>query len=115
MNEPAAVFDNQQDFLVALDTGSDACWQVQAGITLSFSAASARQGGLILTLAPARCYPGLLRQVLQRRFLEADALCMCGLSLDDQQHLRLHRALPARHDPIGAINALWCLAGLPPR
>lgn len=118
MNEPVAVFDNQHDFLTALKTATTACWPVQSGVTLWFtavSAVSADKAMLILTLAPARHYPGMLRQMLQRRFLEADALFACGLSLDEQQHLRLRRALSTLTESVAAIDELWRLAGLPPR
>ncbi|KFF63662.1 hypothetical protein [Pectobacterium brasiliense] len=115
MNEPMAVFDNQHDFLTALKTATTACWPVQSGVTLWFTAVSADKSMLTLTLAPARHYPGMLRQMLQRRFLEADALFACGLSLDEQQHLRLRRALSTLAESVAAIDELWCLAGLPPR
>ncbi|MBN3198073.1 type III secretion protein [Pectobacterium brasiliense] len=115
MNEPVAVFDNQHDFLTALKTATTACWPVQSGVTLWFTAVSADKSMLTLTLAPARHYPGMLRQMLQRRFLEADALFACGMSLDEQQHLRLHRALSTLAESVAAIDELWCLAGLPPR
>ncbi|WGL30029.1 type III secretion protein [Pectobacterium brasiliense] len=115
MNEPVAVFDNQHDFLTALKTVTTACWPVQSGVTLWFTAVSADKSMLTLTLAPARHYPGMLRQMLQRRFLEADALFACGLSLDEQQHLRLRRALSTLAESVAAIDELWCLAGLPPR
>ena len=115
MNEPVAVFDNQHDFLTALKTATTACWPVQSGVTLWFTAVSADKSMLTLTLAPARHYPGMLRQMLQRRFLEADALFACGLSLDEQQHLRLRRALSTLAESVAAIDELWCLAGLPPR
>ncbi|KFF61670.1 type III secretion protein [Pectobacterium brasiliense] len=115
MNEPVAVFDNQHDFLTALETATTACWPVQSGVTLWFTAVSADKSMLTLTLAPARHYPGMLRQMLQRRFLEADALFACGLSLDEQQHLRLRRALSTLAESVAAIDELWCLAGFPPR
>ncbi|RUR90466.1 type III secretion protein [Pectobacterium polaris] len=115
MSEPAAVFDNQNDFLTALETATTACWPVQPGVTLWFTAVSAQKAMLTLTLAPARHYPGMLRQILQRRFLEADALFACGLSLDEQQHLRLRRTLATLTDSVAAIDELWRLAGLPPR
>ncbi|MBN3115795.1 type III secretion protein [Pectobacterium brasiliense] len=115
MNEPVAVFDNQHDFLTALKTATTACWPVQSDVTLWFTAVSADKAMLTLTLAPARHYPGMLRQMLQRRFLEADALFACGLSLDEQQHLRLRRALSTLAESVAAIDELWCLAGLPPR
>ncbi|WP_434996427.1 type III secretion protein [Pectobacterium brasiliense] len=115
MNEPVAVFDNQHDFLTALKTATTAFWPVQSGVTLWFTAVSADNAMLTLTLAPARHYPGMLRQMLQRRFLEADALFACGLSLDEQQHLRLRRALSTLAESVAAIDELWCLAGLPPR
>ncbi|WP_323663941.1 type III secretion protein [Pectobacterium carotovorum] len=114
MSEPAAVFDNQHDFLAAQETAPAACWTVQSGVTLWFTAVSARQATLTLTLAPARHYPGMLRQILQRRFLEADALFAISLSLDEQQHLRLRRALSTLTDSVAAIDELWRLAGLPP-
>ncbi|MFJ5456167.1 type III secretion protein [Pectobacterium sp. CHL-2024] len=115
MNEPVAVFDNQHDFLTALKTATTACWPVQSGVTLWFTAVSADKAMLTLTLAPARHYPGMLRQMLQRRFLEADALFASGLSLDEQQHLRLRRALSTLAESVAAIDELWHLAGLPPR
>ncbi|KGA24015.1 hypothetical protein [Pectobacterium brasiliense] len=115
MSEPVAVFDNQHDFLTALKTATTACWAVQSGVTLWFTAVSANKAMLILTLAPARHYPGMLRQILQRRFLEADALFACDLSLDEQQHLRLRRALSTLAESVVAIDELWRLAGLPPR
>ncbi|MDX6915016.1 type III secretion protein [Pectobacterium carotovorum] len=115
MSEPAEIFDNQHDFLTALETASTACWSVQPGVTLWFTAVSARQAALILTLAPARHYPGMLRQILQRRFLEADALPACSLSLDEQQNLRLRRMLSTVSESVAAIDELWRLAGLPPR
>ncbi|KHS70737.1 type III secretion protein [Pectobacterium brasiliense] len=115
MNEPVAVFDNQHDFLTALKTAMTVCWPVQTGVTLWFTAVSADKSMLTLTLAPARHYPGMLRQILQRRFLEADALFSCGLSLDEQQHLRLRRALSTLTESVAAIDELWRLAGLPPR
>ncbi|WCG81394.1 type III secretion protein [Pectobacterium sp. A5351] len=115
MSEPAAVFDNQHDFLTALETTSVVCWSVQPGVTLWFTAVPARQAVLILTLAPARHYPGMLRQILQRRFLEADAMPACSLSLDEQQNLRLRRTLSTVSESVAAIDELWRLAGLPPR
>ncbi|MFJ5438404.1 type III secretion protein [Pectobacterium brasiliense] len=115
MSEPVAVFDNQHDFLTALKTATTACWAVQSGVTLWFTAVSANKAMLILTLTPARHYPGMLRQILQRRFLEADALFACDLSLDEQQHLRLRRALSTLAESVAAIDELWRLAGLPPR
>ncbi|MBA0166047.1 MULTISPECIES: type III secretion protein [Pectobacterium] len=115
MNEPAAVFDNQHDFFTALETTSMACWLVQPGVTLWFTAVSVRQAVLILMLAPARHYPGMLRQILQRRFLEADALVACSLSLDEQQNLRLRRTLSTVSESVAALDELWRLAGLPPR
>lgn len=114
MNEPTEVFDNQHDFLTALETASTACWSVQPGVMLWFTVVSARQAALILTLAPARHYPGMLRQVLQRRFVEADALHACSLSLDEQQNLRLRRTLSTANELVAAIDELWRLAGLPP-
>ncbi|MEL0577627.1 type III secretion protein [Pectobacterium punjabense] len=115
MNKPAEVFDNQHDFLMALDTVPTVCWRIQPGVTLWSTTVSARQEAIVLTLAPARHYPGMLRQILQRRFLEADALSACGLSLDDQQNLRLHHILSPSAEPARAVEALWRLAGLPPR
>ncbi|MEI7088068.1 type III secretion protein [Pectobacterium versatile] len=115
MSEPAVEFDNQHDFLTALETAPAACWTVQPGVTLWFTAVPARQATLTLTLAPARHYPGMLRQILQRRFLEVDVLFAISLSLDEQQHLRLHRALSTLTDSVAAIDELWRLAGLPPR
>ncbi|MDC9817943.1 type III secretion protein [Pectobacterium polonicum] len=115
MNKSAEVVDNQHDFLMALDTVPTACWRVQPGVTLWFTAVSERQAAIVLTLAPARHYPGMLRQILQRRFLEADALSACGLSLDEQQNLRLHRTLFPFVEPAIALDELWRLAGLPPR
>lgn len=115
MSEVAAVFDNQHDFLMALENIPTACWVVQPGVMLWFTAVSARQAALILTLAPARHYPGMLRQILQRRFLEADALPACSLSLDEQQHLRIRRMLSTVSESVVAIDELWRLAGLPPR
>ncbi|AIU88633.1 type III secretion protein [Pectobacterium odoriferum] len=115
MSELVAKFDNQHDFLTALETATAACWTVQSGVTLWFTVVSARQATLTLTLAPARHYPGMLRQILQRRFLEADALFAISLSLDEQQHLRLRRALSTLTDSVAAIDELWRLAGLPPR
>lgn len=115
MNDPVAVFDNQHDFLTALKTATTASWPVQSGVTLWFTAVSADKAMLTLMLAPARHYPGMLRQMLQRRFLEADALFACGLSLDEQQHLRLRRALSTLAESVAAIDELWRLAGLPPR
>ena len=115
MSEVAAVFDNQHDFLMALETTPTACWVVQPGVTLWFTAISARQAALVLALAPAHHYPGMLRQILQRRFLEADALPACSLSLDEQQHLRLRRTLFTLNESLTAIDELWRLAGLPPR
>ncbi|MBA0208805.1 type III secretion protein [Pectobacterium sp. CHL-2024] len=115
MNEPVAVFDNQHGFLTSLETATTACWPVQSGVTLWFTAVSADKAMLTLTLVPARHYPGMLRQMLQRRFLEADALFACDLSLDEQQHLRLRRALSTLAESVAAIDELWRLAGLPPR
>ncbi|WP_113632363.1 type III secretion protein [Pectobacterium peruviense] len=115
MSEPAEVFDNQHDFLSALETKQTACWRVQPGVRLWFTAVSSRQVELILTLAPARHYPGMLRQILQRRFLDADALPACSLSLDEQYTLRLRRSLSTLTDSVVAIDELWRLAGLPPR
>ncbi|RYC37720.1 type III secretion protein [Pectobacterium zantedeschiae] len=115
MSEPTEVFDNQRDFLSALETTPTACWLVQPGVTLWFTALSVRQAALILTLAPARHYPGMLRQILQRRFLDADALSVCSLSLDEQQNLRLRRSLSTLTDAVTAIDELWRLADLPPR
>ncbi|EHD21266.1 MULTISPECIES: hypothetical protein [Brenneria] len=115
MSEPEEVVDNQHDFLAAMETAPTACWSVQSGITLWYTVVSRREPALVLTLAPARHYPGMLRQILQRRFLEADELSACDLSLDEQQNLRLHRSLPASMEPIAEIEELWRLAGLPPR
>ncbi|MEL4886044.1 type III secretion protein [Pectobacterium betavasculorum] len=113
MSESAEVFDNQHDFLSALETTPTAYWPVQPAVTLWFTAVSAQQAALILILAPARYYPGMLRQMLHRRFLDADALSACSLSLDERQNLRLRRALPTLTDSAAAIDELWHLANLP--
>ncbi|MEH0833712.1 type III secretion protein [Pectobacterium cacticida] len=115
MSEVAAVFDNRHDFLMALKTTPTACWVVQPGVTLWFTAVPARPVALVLALAPIHHYPGMMRQILQRRFLDADALPACSLSLDEQQHLCLRRTLSTLNESFTAIDELWRLAGLPPR
>ncbi|MBJ7220882.1 MULTISPECIES: type III secretion protein [unclassified Brenneria] len=120
MNEYMDVFTSQADFSTALGRLPAGRWEPQPGITLQFqqldSPQQERRKILQLALAPGKRYPGMLRQILQRRFLEAETIAEWYLSLDERQNLLLRCVLPVSDDLHQQVIAdLWRLAGLPAR
>ncbi|MDX5626679.1 MULTISPECIES: type III secretion protein [unclassified Brenneria] len=114
MTEEAAIFQTQNDFLAAMTMTPAGDWRPTAGVSLRFRR-SARETHLQLLLAPERRYPGMLQQLLQRRFLEAETLADCYLSINERREVMLCCPLPAADaERRLAISKLWRLAGLAP-
>ncbi|MFE8104118.1 type III secretion protein [Brenneria goodwinii] len=114
MNEEPAIFMTQEAFLAAMNDVSTGCWQPQAGVSLLFQRQA--QGPVLqLLLASGRRYPGMLHQLLQRRFLEAETLADCCLSINGQRDVVLCCPLPATDEEKQlALTRLWRLSGLSP-
>lgn len=119
MTERAEVFSRQQDFIAAIAHLPAGLWRVNDDATFYFQRLSARSQTpgvlLCLTLMSGRRYSDGIRQVLQQRFQQAEALGECYLSMDARQRLILRRTLPisaAQHPQ--AVADLLRLAGLPP-
>ncbi|QTF08193.1 type III secretion protein [Brenneria izadpanahii] len=114
MNEEPAVFMTREAFLAAMSDVPTGCWRPQEGVSLLFRRRS-REPELQLLLAFGRRYPGMLHQLLQRRFLEAETLADCSLSMNDQRDVALRCPLPETDEERRlALTKLWRLSGLPP-
>lgn len=114
MTEAPVLCQTQDDFLAAMQRMPAGDWRPAAGVSLCFRP-SARATHLQLLLALARRYPGMLQQLLQRRFLDAETLADCYLSINERREVVLCCPLPATEAAQRfAIGKLWRLAGLAP-
>ncbi|RLM25297.1 hypothetical protein BIY29_07225 [Brenneria alni] len=114
MIDTPVLFTTQRDFLAAINYVPEGRWEPRPGVTLLFQQRG-QEKVLQLTLASSVRHPGMLHQLLQRRFLEAETCADCYLSMNEQRDLLVCCQLPVEEENrVNALDRLWRLTGLPP-
>ncbi|WJV68858.1 HrpV family type III secretion system protein [Pectobacteriaceae bacterium CE70] len=112
MTTSLPLFERHADFVAAMNRHQAARWIPHSGVELIFQYGESGKE-LMMQIQPGQQYPGMLRNILSRRYTEAANIENCHLALNGDNVLILWWSLlqpPVEYPAV--IRQLFHLAGL---